>query len=197
MLTVLLILACALVPVVADSVRTARLVRARQDLSQIARALVDFQRDVGPMVLGDASQPAARRGSDVQVVEVLVTAGGIPGIDSRDPDAALRPWIDRSAMDVMDSQLRLNRHGYQLSQQGPGSGWNGPYLERAITGDPWGHRYLVNIGFLRENPSRQDRCASCAVFVLSAGPDGLLQTPFEQPIADASLVGDDLGVRIQ
>jgi hypothetical protein len=36
-----------------------------------------------------------------------------------------------------------------------------------------------------------------AVFVLSAGPDGMIQTPFEQDATNVVLGGDDILERIQ
>jgi hypothetical protein len=36
-----------------------------------------------------------------------------------------------------------------------------------------------------------------AVFVVSAGNNGVIETPFEQPITDAQAYGDDIVIRIQ
>lgn len=60
--------------------------------------------------------------------------------------------------------------------------WRGPYLD-ALPPDPWGHRYVVwAVNFHRAKPT----------WVLSAGPDGVLQTwpGHEKPR------GDDIGVVI-
>lgn len=62
-----------------------------------------------------------------------------------------------------------------------GPAWNGPYVDVASLGpDPWGQAYIVNSdGWIngRRNP-----------FVISAGPDGVLQTtPYDREAA-----GDDL-----
>jgi hypothetical protein len=59
------------------------------------------------------------------------------------------------------------------------------------TPDPWGHRYQINIGALS---NRQSDAA--AVWVLSAGPDGIVDTPFVTTASGARLRGDDIGVRI-
>jgi hypothetical protein len=50
--------------------------------------------------------------------------------------------------------------------------------------DPWGNVYVIN-AFNFGN--------SMPVWVISAGPDGILQTGPD----DTALVGDDIGVRIQ
>ncbi|MDO8835328.1 MAG: type II secretion system protein GspG [Vicinamibacterales bacterium] len=217
MLVILLILAGTLVPVMSDSVNSARLVRARNDLSQLAVALVNFQRDIGPLVFEGRGlrqvQTTFSAASTLRPVALLVSDGVRPELADRVPvesaphllvtpgqrlDAStLVPWSATAATDVLDYHLRMNGRGYADGDGGPGSGWNGPYLTKDVPGDPWGRAYLVNTAYLRGLPPSLQRCARCAVFVLSAGPNGLIETPFEQPIANAHVLGDDLAVRIQ
>jgi type II secretory pathway pseudopilin PulG len=60
-----------------------------------------------------------------------------------------------------------------------GPAWAGPYIA-GLTADPWGHAYLVNVdGWVNAREH---------AIVVSAGPDGRVQTP---PTATAA-VGDDL-----
>ena len=54
-----------------------------------------------------------------------------------------------------------------------------------VTPDPWGNGYVVN---LRAG-------AKAAVWLLSAGPDGTLQTPFDG--SSSSTLGDDVGRRLR
>ncbi|MEW5983912.1 MAG: hypothetical protein AB1806_16285 [Acidobacteriota bacterium] len=213
MLAILLILAAMLIPVVSDSINNARTVRARNDLSQLATAITGFQRDVGPFVFEGSRLRQPQTLSSLRIVDVLRSGGDMPeiaagvprgesGIFSPDPSvgtsaAALRSWISISTFDAFDSHLRVNGRGYPVSISGPGNGWNGPYVSREITGDPWGHCYLANAGFLKGTPPTPGRCRACAVFILSAGPNGAIETPFEQPITNANVFGDDLAVRIQ
>jgi hypothetical protein len=51
--------------------------------------------------------------------------------------------------------------------------------------DPWGNTYLVNFGAARTGG---------AIWVLSAGPDGVIDTPFDVPLPHASVRGDDVAV---
>jgi hypothetical protein len=111
--------------------------------------------------------------------------------------ASLYPWVSLPATDRLDVHLRINGRAYLDGMSGPGSGWNGPYVNKPVSADPWGHAYLVNTGFLRGLPPRAGWCTRCAVYVISAGPNGLIETPFQQPIANANIFGDDLAVRIQ
>jgi type II secretory pathway pseudopilin PulG len=214
MLVILMALAGALVPVVGDSIESARFVRARNDLSQLAVALTNFQRDVGPFVLNGAQLRQAQTAGSLQVVDVLVSDGRLPGLADTVPvetlaaglfldpsvstgSAALSGWVTTPATDRCDLHLRVNGRGYVESQTGPNNGWNGPYISKPLGTDPWGHAYLINTGFLRGLPPRGAWCRNCAVYAISAGPNGVIETPFQQPHANANLLGDDLAVRIQ
>jgi hypothetical protein len=70
--------------------------------------------------------------------------------------------------------------------------WRGPYLEK-LSEDPWGNRYLVNI----KNGSPSDTPAK-VVWVLSAGPNGIIETK-PNDLTDSGPVtgGDDTAVRIR
>ena len=214
MLVVLVALVGAIVPVVGDSITSARLVRARNDLSQLAVALASFQRDVGPFAFDGSRMREAQAMGSLKIVDVLISDGELPEVaeavplESRAPArflappvapgrAALTRWVSMPATDNCDLHLRVNGRSYVEGSGGPGTGWNGPYISKPITGDPWGHAYLINTGFLRGFPPRSGWCTDCAVYAISAGPNGVLETPFQQPAASANLLGDDLGVRIQ
>jgi hypothetical protein len=58
--------------------------------------------------------------------------------------------------------------------------WRGPYLER-VPIDPWGRAYVVNC-----DASRRDQ----PVFIVSAGPDGVVNTTPK----DGAISGDDAGI---
>lgn len=214
MLVVLMALAGALVPVVGDSVSSARQVRARNDLSQIAVALTNFQRDVGPFVFDGSRMHEPQTVSSLKIVDVLVSDGQLPEVSDGVPvetlaqglfldpsvgtgSSAISGWVTAAATDRIDLHLRINGRSYAEGASGTGHGWNGPYIGKPATGDPWGHAFLINTGFLRGLPPRTGRCATCAVYVISAGPNGLIETPFQQPLTNANVLGDDLAVRIQ
>jgi len=63
-------------------------------------------------------------------------------------------------------------------------GWRGPYLDE-LTTDPWNNRYMVNSFALYKVPNTQNNSAgglfSSAVVCYSAGPDGAIDTVFNQP----------------
>jgi type II secretory pathway pseudopilin PulG len=78
------------------------------------------------------------------------------------------------------------------------------YMSSTTSADPWGNRYLVNIGVAlsratAEKPSVPGERGSempTAMWVLSAGPNGIIETPFNALASSASLGGDDIGARI-
>ena len=126
MVVVLVIFAGSLLPVIADSILSTRVVRARHDAARIAATLANFQRDQG--------QPLVQLASSLPVPHVT---------------------------------------------------------------DPWGHEFLVNIDALRSVHPDPSRAESLALFVISAGPDGVIETPFLQGRSTARAYGDDVIVRIQ
>ncbi len=212
MLAVLVVLAGAVLPVASDSVSTARVVRARNDLSQISAGLVNFMRDVGPIVFeAPHSRSIQAAVGPLAPVRVLVSEGAAPDlavsasrsglpaellVDERSL-SSIPQWTLAAGSDVMDLQLRFNARNYPPAISGPGTGWNGPYIAREISGDPWGHQYMINVAYLSGTPRGTSDCSACAVFVLSAGPNGVVETPFTQQISRATTYGDDLAVRIQ
>ncbi|HXH25966.1 MAG TPA: hypothetical protein VNI78_11990 [Vicinamibacterales bacterium] len=76
--------------------------------------------------------------------------------------------------------------------------WRGPYLRGPVDPDPWGNRYAVNVAFLDPQPTATltgigggfgpADYPRLDVFVLSAGPDEEIDTPFAQ---DGAVPGDD------
>jgi hypothetical protein len=55
--------------------------------------------------------------------------------------------------------------------------------------DPWGNSYLVNVAILSSARPR-------ALWILSAGPNGIVETPFSADESSAP-VGDDVAVRVR
>ena len=68
--------------------------------------------------------------------------------------------------------------------------WRGPYISDEILPDPWGNRYMANVFGLYNPPGAgpRDRYAT-AVVCYSAGPDGAVDTDFNQPLGWRT--GDD------
>jgi type II secretory pathway pseudopilin PulG len=219
-LSVLFILAGAMSPIVSESVNTARAVKARNDAAMIAMGLINFQKDLGadaanyggagvvtqtlrlPALL--ASQGAAPETDDssTRSSSLFAPLVGKPDTQADPAHAALlaqrRRWRE-IAPSAIDDVLINNRSGYRYRRPGEYGGWNGPYISGEVKGDPWGNQYLINSQWLDGGSSTADASGRPrrAVFVVSAGADGVIDTPFEQSIVEARAYGDDIVTRIQ
>lgn len=73
--------------------------------------------------------------------------------------------------------------------------WKGPYVDRIPSVDPWGRSYVVNIA----NADPTVAAASQKwVIVISAGPDGNLNTSATAALASsAEPTGDDIIARVR
>ncbi len=175
MLTVTTIIAGAVAPSVQDYIAEARYTRAVQDTRTIATALSRFEGDV----LGQSNKPRGWATFDV-----LVGGGAAPAVGTGGDAAWVAP-LGSAHVGVLDDQLVTNAAGYSSNPQRQTSwirGWHGPYIDAGIGPDPWGNRYAINVKALSSG-------ASCTV-VVSAGPNGLLETAFQGPVIIPG--GDDL-----
>lgn len=198
-LAVFSLMTAVLSPVVNDYVSDAKETRARNDTSALASAMSRMLVDVGEtMFLRDgngaaATNPPSRATSNR--VNLLVGTGNIPNIAaSVDRAGGNTDWddaLDSTTVWSFYAQLNANTPGYRSGAEmsvtdefdpDGGSGgnseffWRGAYLTPIVGPDPWGNRYMSNVEFLgRPNattPSEND------VFVLSAGPNGRVDTSF-------------------
>jgi prepilin-type N-terminal cleavage/methylation domain-containing protein len=199
-LAVIVTLALILTPSIANFINDSRIARARSDCQTIAGAIVQFYRDNAffpEWVLAQNGGP----GSGDNQVTLLISPGNAPAIGGAVPilgEDQVRAWLSSKAGSLAD-QLLTDRPGYALKTPGSEFGWNGPYLSSPIGSDPWNNRYMVNIGHLEVSQGAQGQLGSVksAVWVLSAGPNGAIETPFSQSVLTATLAGDDIGTRIQ
>jgi hypothetical protein len=148
-------------------------------------------------------EDAQTRESEPTAIVPLLAAPGQSGVSlTSDIRAATRAerrrWRDTAA-GSLDDHLMNNRRGYRFRRTGEYGGWNGPYVSGEIKGDPWGRQFLVNSRWLDGASSAADAQGRIrrAVFVVSAGADGVVDTPFEQSIVNARAFGDDIVIRIQ
>ena len=129
---------------------------------------------------------------DQAVVDMVDILDGLRGYSH---DTLFLPTGDRGRTDVtwlwgpghlpVGHQFDLGGEGRPLddvllndSMGGPG--WNGPYLPNGLSPDPWGNAYLLNVGALVDPRE--------TAMILSAGPDGLVQTA----PGDRKVQGDDI-----
>ena len=164
MLMVLSVLSGVMSPVIGDYVNDARHVKAAEDVQVLA---VTFSRFVFDARL---TEPNDR---DWQHFDVLVGAGSAPALGPGG-EAAWLGAPGQPRVGLLEDHLMTNSAGYDTSSSSPvalwSRGWRGPYLNPGIGPDPWGHRYAINVGGWAQHGAN--------VIVLSAGPDGQVETPF-------------------
>jgi prepilin-type N-terminal cleavage/methylation domain-containing protein len=198
-LAVIVTLALILTPATAGFINDSRIARARNDCRTIATAILQFYQDTGSFPEWSAAPQGA---SDPQVrFDVLVSPGRAPlvsGADATPSGLRASAWGQGRAGHLADQLIR-DTPGYAVRGGPLQPGWNGPYLSSALGPDPWNNQYVVNIGLIDAGASVEDGHGRVkqAVWILSAGPDGIIETPFRQPVTGAVLGGDDIGVRIQ
>jgi len=191
-LAVIVTLALVLTPSVANSINEARTARARNDCQTIASGMYQFYRDTGFFPVWKVAQNGGA-GTQANRLQVLVSQGNVP-----DEDVA-SPWTTGVAGSLSD-QLVTNAPGYALRTPTEQFGWNGPYFSSQLLADPWGNRYAVNVALVDLSPGAATASgqAKMAVWVLSAGQNGIIETPFAQSILTSVRPGgDDIGTRLQ
>jgi len=178
---VIAVLAAMLSPVVTKYIEEARITRASQDAQQIADAILNFNKNTGKW-------PIYKSG--VLLTTTFLTLQG-PGSDPSCSSCG-STWLPSDSADRGDlgGILELNSLTYTTVGK---FAWRGPYMT-GVGSDPWGNRYIVNAQSLSPALSR-------AGFVLSAGPDGIIETTFSQTIATGgsgvTVSGDDIIARIR
>lgn len=159
-LTALTILTGAVAPAVNDYVEDAKLVRARHDVSTLGVTLVRLFNDVG-------FEREIKGGW--ATYDLLVGSGAVPDTTGRGTDGWIAPV--GTNVGLLDDQLIRNTAGYTRYDGRWHFGWRGAYLQNPVSPDPWGHRYAVNM--------RAMRSSHWDTVVLTAGPNGLVESPFE------------------
>ena len=163
-------------PVIGDYVSDARQVQTASDLNTLSVTFTRFSNDAR------MAETAARHWlrQDILVGDGLAPAVA-PGID-----AAWTGESGHNRVGRLDDHLQSNAAGYETASAGPAAfgarGWRGPYLSPGIKPDAWGHRYVMNVASWSQRRG--------ALVVLSAGPNGIIDTPFDMP--GAAPGGDDL-----
>jgi hypothetical protein len=140
------------------------------------------------------------------LIQLLVSAGA-----TGDAEPGAEGWLNTlpAGIDLISNQLVNNRPsfgatGYPLKTALSGAGWNGPYIPTDVQEDPWGNRYVINVEHLSNSIDAMEADGfqeKRAVWVLSAGPDGIFDTPYPtsttQLRSNATASPADISARIQ
>lgn len=190
-LAVIVTLALILTPSVTNFITDSRVARTRSDTQTVASAVVQFYRDNGFFPQWSAAASGGP-GTAANKVDLLISPGNVPAV------AAANTWTT-GTNDALADQLLSNAPAYTMKTATSSFGWNGPYLSSAIGSDAWNNRYAVNIGLIDTTQGTQTGAGATksAVWVISAGANGQIETAYTQPITTAVTTGDDIAIRVQ
>jgi len=177
---VIAILAAVMVPTIVKHLEDSKTVRAQKDTELIATAITDFYKDTGRW--------PTRTAKGEYVVEILNNSDGI----APDMGTKIKGWSRLKVTDSYDNQLVDNKpdgkRKYRYDESGENR-WKGPYSTNMKT-DPWGRQYWCNAANLHPTALTSGKAP---VWVVSAGPDGVLETDTD----DYEVQGDDIGFLIK
>jgi prepilin-type N-terminal cleavage/methylation domain-containing protein len=164
-IAVIAILAGIATPSIVENIRDSRIARAKSNAKEIAATMASFYKDTGRWPTTDGTNPVNFLQTDTRAAPAAGT--GVTG------------WSGTA--DTFADQLIDNTPAYATTGE---FAWRGPY-QTDFGRDPWGKAFVCNVGNLSVG-------STIPVYVLSAGPDGVLQTS-----AGGLLTGDDIGFRLQ
>jgi len=202
-LAVISAIAAAIAPMAFSYVRDAQATRAQSDANQIAQAISRFMEHTSLLPYKNNTSTTKVNAKQAGDFDCLVGSQGTAPTTATDTTAS-DSWTSAAGVqcqsasatdDTLENHLILNTPGASGTKAYVATGkiaWRGPYLP-SIAADPWGNAYLVNVG--KGDPSAATKKA---VFVVSAGPNGNLETSSDA--ARNAIVtpgGDDIVARIQ
>jgi prepilin-type N-terminal cleavage/methylation domain-containing protein len=190
-LAVIVTLALVLTPSITNFINDARVSRARADIGSLQAAITQFYKDTGFWPQWTQSNNGGP-GLAANKIDLLVSAGNVPAVSSANT------WTT-GTNDRFEDQLVANAPAYTTRTATSQFGWSGPYISNTINADPWNNRYSANISAIDNTIGIQDANGGLknAVWVLSPGANGILDTPYAQAMTVAVAGGDDISVRLQ
>lgn len=200
------ILSAAIAPSVLNNIAQGRVARAQSDVQAIAQGIMKFKSEVGvfPRLVFGASPDSSGASFDY-----LGSGGTIASFPTMETDAKwaagavfTQEAVSAGSIEDITSHLIFGASrattADSLYPRVPAGKGDDPTVVGFRSGvissdplDPWGNSYMVNVAPLGE-PGQP-------VWVISAGPNGLLQTAVSDSgwFAANNLEGDDIGFRIQ
>lgn len=167
---IIAILAGILVPMIFKQIDESKISRAQGDCKSITSAMIVFRKDVGKWPNYTAPTVAG------------VTL--LQGSDGAMPTLAGAGY-DQTTINTIENHLNIDDNNAY------GTLWKGPYIAK-VGQDPWGNAYIIDAKslFVVDGTGKE---VPTPVWILSAGPDGKIDTPAPADV----LVGDDIGIRLK
>src|SRR5436853_549670 len=174
-LAIIAVLAAVLTPMVTGYLDQARIARAQADTRTVADSIKLYQRDTGrwPVYASSGDYPNTIGGGKALI-------GGSTGSNPPNGNAA---WNVGTIVASTSLEVYINGNLTGLSANAfPKAGFRGPYIG-SLDSDPWGNRYLLTASDLAGTTNH--------AYVISAGPNGVMDTTMDQPATGQCTVGSD------
>jgi len=184
-LAVIAAIAAFLSPRIWEYTEKSRAVRAANGCRTLAEAILSFEKDLRTFPVYSTTPLSIANAT----LNVLFTDGneGTPS-----GGAGTQDWVSGNRDHLRNHLEKGLTSGGQPYPRASLFRWKGPY-HSDFHADPWGSRYYVNASHFYSSGNN-------AVWVLSAGPNGLIEANFTQSAAGSAppaLGGDDIGYRIK
>jgi prepilin-type N-terminal cleavage/methylation domain-containing protein len=174
-LAIIAVLAAILTPMVTNYLDQARTARALADTKTVAQAINLFKRDLGYYPV--YSSLASAKLATTTTYLAGPPAGALPTVGN----AGWTALLAASSFDIV-TMLNTSWADAVQNDKNPGHvSYRGPYIG-ALDTDPWGNKYVV------ANLTSTSKRA----FVVSAGPNGALDTDPTQAFTTFTCTTDDL-----
>ena len=191
------IFAAAMSPMVFRHLEDAKVSKATNESETIATALLSYYKDVGKWPVTRANGPSGNATDRVissTVVPNSAGAGAATGAAGWGATGTAKQlgdylYYNNPDDDTSATGAGADQAGQDWPTSGPGS-WKGPYVDSYYIEDPWGNAYVVNSQFFPGGS--YTGTVRHRVYVLSAGPNGTWETPFDDDTTE-ELQGDDIG----
>lgn len=208
-LAVVAALLAILVPLVGRYVEDSRLSQAQADVRLIGSALQTFERDLSAWPVYSSRTGYNTRNPAYELLygpgeNPVITAGGV--VETTTTGESGKWPVSGGAFDAAAARAdSLTKHlvsngitnGYPTTAPGAAprrqAFWRGPYLE-SIQPDPWGFKYIAVVAGGMPGDAREGEI----IFVISAGPNGRIETDMTQAgETELARGGDDLVFRVR
>ena len=174
-LAIIAVLAAVLTPMVTGYLDQARTARAQADVRTIADAVKLYARDTGRYPIYSTTTQYTNDTTGA-LREFGSNAGNTPTAGSG--------WTLSATTLSTGLELYLNNDYTSVgSSSFPKAAFRGPYIG-TVDSDPWGNRYLLNATDLA-------RSSTSHAYILSAGPNGTVETTRDVATTAAFAAGGD------
>ena len=174
---VIAILAAVLTPYITKYIDDSKIAKARNEVQVVAAAVTNAYKDLGRW---------PNRNTAATDFGGLYTGATTPAAAFF---GAATGWTAAGAgWNALDTHLVTNGHTYPAAGD---TKWSGPYAT-TLPVDPWGRPYVINAANFTSATT-----PPTPVWVLSAGPNGVINTSIATTPAAATPGGDDIGFRVR